>query len=233
MSHRRILYDLAGADPARRFSPFCWRTRLALAHKGLEVETVPWRFTATERIAFSGQGLVPVLVDGDRTLSDSWTIATWLEEAYPDRPSLFGGGGGLATARFVNAWADGVLHPAVSRLIILDVIACLAPEDADYLRRSREARFGMALEQWAAEPEARLAEFRRTLQPLRTVLKAQPWLGGAAPLYADYIAFGAFQWARAVSPLRLLEADDPVAEWRGRVMDLFGGLARRSVGHEL
>jgi glutathione S-transferase len=91
----------------------------------------------------------------------------------------------------------------------------------------------MALEQWAAEPEARLAEFRRTLQPLRTVLKAQPWLGGAAPLYADYIAFGAFQWARAVSPLRLLEADDPVAEWRGRVMDLFGGLARRSVGHEL
>jgi len=229
----RTLYDLAGADPARRFSPFCWRTRLALAHKGLEVETVPWRFTEKERIAFSGQGLVPVLVDGDRTVSDSWAIAIWLEEAYPDRSSLFGGAGGRATTRFVNAWADGVLHPGISRLIILDVLAGLGPEDAAYFRQSRETRFGMTLEQWAAEPEARLAEFRRSLQPLRTALKAQPWLGGAAPLYADYIAFGAFQWARAVSPARLLEADDPVAEWRGRVMDLFGGLARRAKGHEV
>jgi glutathione S-transferase len=40
-----ILYDLAGADPDLRFSPFCWRTRFALAHKGLPVETIPWRFT--------------------------------------------------------------------------------------------------------------------------------------------------------------------------------------------
>ncbi len=29
------MYDLAGADPNRRFSPFCWRTKMALAHKGL------------------------------------------------------------------------------------------------------------------------------------------------------------------------------------------------------
>ena len=35
------LYDLAGAEAERRFSPFCWRARMALAHKGLDVETVP------------------------------------------------------------------------------------------------------------------------------------------------------------------------------------------------
>ena len=40
-----VMYDLAGADPALRFSPYCWRMRMALAHKGLAVETVPWRFT--------------------------------------------------------------------------------------------------------------------------------------------------------------------------------------------
>ena len=39
-----ILHDLAGADPALRFSPYCWRTKLALAHKGLAVTTLPWRF---------------------------------------------------------------------------------------------------------------------------------------------------------------------------------------------
>ena len=32
------LYDLAGAETDRRFSPFCWRTRMALAHKGLAFE---------------------------------------------------------------------------------------------------------------------------------------------------------------------------------------------------
>jgi len=29
------LYDLAGAEAERRFSPFCWRTKMALAHKVL------------------------------------------------------------------------------------------------------------------------------------------------------------------------------------------------------
>ena len=42
------LYDLAGAEADRRFSPFCWRTKMALAHKGLEVETIPSLAPSTE-----------------------------------------------------------------------------------------------------------------------------------------------------------------------------------------
>ena len=64
------LYDLAGADPNRRFSPYCWRVRLALAHKRLPVETIPWRFTEKAEIAPSGSKTVPVLVDGDRWIAD-------------------------------------------------------------------------------------------------------------------------------------------------------------------
>src|ERR1043165_4592545 len=44
------LYDLAAAEDDRRFSPYCWRTKMALKHKGLEFETLPWRFTEKERI---------------------------------------------------------------------------------------------------------------------------------------------------------------------------------------
>ena len=51
-----VMYDLAGADPALRFSPYCWRMRMALAHKGMPVETIPWRFTDKAAIGFSGQG---------------------------------------------------------------------------------------------------------------------------------------------------------------------------------
>ena len=155
-----VMHDLAGADPALRFSPYCWRTRMALAHKGLAVETIPWRFTEKDALAFSGQGRVPVIRDGDRVVSDSWAIAEYLEDTYPDRPSLFGGATGRAHARFVNAWADGVVLGGIARLIVRDLLDVVAPQDQAYFRESREARFGMTLEAVQAGRETRVAEFR-------------------------------------------------------------------------
>jgi len=80
----RKLHDLAGADPNRRFSPYCWRTKLALAHKGLDVETIPWRFTDKDAIAFSGQGRVPVLIDGEIVVWESLAIIEYVAETRPD-----------------------------------------------------------------------------------------------------------------------------------------------------
>ena len=132
------LYDLAAADQGRRFSPYCWRTKMALAHKELEVETIPWRFTDKDAIAFSGQGRVPVLLDGDRVVFDSWTIANYLEDTYRDRPSLFGGAEGCAVSRFVNVWADTILVSGILRLIAIDIFAHLHEKDRAYFRETRE-----------------------------------------------------------------------------------------------
>ena len=219
------LFDLAGADPALRFSPYCWRTRLALAHKELPVETLPWRLADKQTIAFSGQGRVPVIRDGGRVVFDSWTIAAYLEETYPERPSLFGGLAGQAHARFINAWADIALNAAISRMVVHDVWRALDPGDQPYFRESREARFGMTLEQTVEGRAERVEEFRRLLSPLRTMLRAQPWIGGAAPSYADYIVAGSLQWARCICPLDLLEPEDEVVLWRSRVGGLFDSLA--------
>lgn len=224
----RKLYDLAGAEPALRFSPYCWRTKMALAHKGIDVETIPWRFTDTEVISFSGQGRVPVLIDGERTISDSWAIANHLEDTYADRPSLFDGPGGRAVSRFVNSWADGVVNAAISRVVLVDILSCLDPKDLDYFRRSREQRFGMSLEQVVADREGNLAALRRSLEPLRMTLATQKYLGGDQPRYADYIVFGSLQWARCVSSVALLAEDDPVAVWQHALLDAFDGLARKS-----
>ena len=90
------LYDLAGAEADRRFSPFCWRTKMALAHKGLEVETIPWRFTEKDKLPQPNQGRVPVIVDDGRVVNDSSAIADYLETHYPERPSLFGDASGKA-----------------------------------------------------------------------------------------------------------------------------------------
>ena len=224
-----VMYDLAGADPALRFSPYCWRTRMALAHKGLAVETVPWRFTDKDVIAFSGQGRVPVIRDGETVVHDSWAIANYLEATYPDRPSLFGGTGGQAHARFINAWADSVLLGGIARQIIHDILLATDPKDQAYFRDSREQRFGMTLEAAQADGRAnQLASFRDSLTPVRLVLRGQPWLGGEAPSYADYILFGTLQWPRCISRFALLADDDPVLAWQERALDLFDGLGRRA-----
>jgi glutathione S-transferase len=221
------LYDLAGAEEDRRFSPFCWRIRLALAHKGLPVTTIPWHCTEKERIARSGQGRVPVLVDDGFWIADSWAIANHLEDEYPERPSLLG----RALSRFYNNWTDAVLHPGLIRFVLVDILRHIHEKDREYFRRSREERFRQTLEAVVAGREQRLAAFREGLAPLRLTLEAQPFLAGSAPLYADYIVFGAFQWVRCISDFPVLAADDPIASWRGRMLDLFDGLAGKAKGY--
>jgi glutathione S-transferase len=231
------MHDLAGADASLRFSPYCWRTRLALAHKGLAVQTIPWRFTEKDALTFSGQDRVPVIRDGDRVVYDSWSIAEYLEDTYPDRPGLFGGAAGRAHARFINAWADSVVLAAIARLIVRDVLDIVDPKDRGYFRESREARFGMTLEAVQEGRDARVAEFRALLTPARLVLGRQPpgssargqaWLGGESPTYADYILFGTLQWPRCASGFEVLAEGDPIAEWRERMLDLFDGMGRRA-----
>ena len=220
-----IMHDLAGADPDLRFSPYCWRIRFALAHKGLPVETIPWRFTDREAIAFSGQARVPVIRDGETVVFDSWSIAEHLEDHYP-APTLFGGAIGRAHARFINAWADSVLLGGIARFIVRDLLDIIDPKDVAYFRASRESRFGTTLEAVQAGREERLEAFRESLLPLRLVLRRQDWFGGATPSYADHIVAGTLMWPHCASRFALLAPDDVVAAWFGRVCDLYGGLGR-------
>jgi glutathione S-transferase len=63
------------------------RVALALAHKGVEVESVS--IDPADRAplrAVSGQDLVPVLVDGDEVVTDSTRILHHLEVRFPDPP---------------------------------------------------------------------------------------------------------------------------------------------------
>jgi glutathione S-transferase len=48
---------------------------MALQHKGLPAETRPWRFTDKNAIGFANHGTVPILIDGDEVVGDSWRIA--------------------------------------------------------------------------------------------------------------------------------------------------------------
>jgi glutathione S-transferase len=63
------------------------RVTMALAHKGLEHESVVISYDdrgAVEEV--SGQPLVPVLVADGEVVTDSMAIVAWLDERYPDKP---------------------------------------------------------------------------------------------------------------------------------------------------
>jgi len=87
------MYERIG-HKGRRPSPFSWRIRYALAHKGAEPEFRHVRFADVETIrALSGQHFVPIVPDGSRVVHDSWNIACYIDERFPDKPSLFNGVG--------------------------------------------------------------------------------------------------------------------------------------------
>ena len=221
-----ILHELVGADPARPFSPHCWKSVMALAHKGLPFERNNVCFTKVAQVEGGLSKIVPVIRDGSQVVSDSFLIAAYLEETYPDRPSLFGGQGGEAMARFIEAWTNSTLHAALAGIAMKDIHDVLEPVDQAYFRQTREARMGKTLEQFVEGREAAIAGFSDKLMPLRLMLKTQPWIGGSSPLFADYIVFGALQWVRMISTAKLLDADDPVADWFERCLDLHDGLGR-------
>src|ERR1700689_5330449 len=96
------LYELA-LENGRSASPFVWRIRYALAHKGIAFETVYLGFTEIPTVFGGKFKTVPILEHGDTVLAESWDIAEYLDRAFPERP-LFASPGELAAIRLTDGW---------------------------------------------------------------------------------------------------------------------------------
>ena len=226
------LYDLATADPALRFSPYCWRVKMALAHKGLEWEEIPILFTEKHKLPHGSAGTVPVLEDGDAVVNDSWRIAEYLDQQYPDKP-LFGCDESRAHALLIKFWIERVVHPFITRMGVGDFLSTLDEKDKPYFIESREKRLGMPIVEYMRNREQSREGFRSSLEPLRAMLGEQSFVAGNSPGFADYIVFGILQWMRCGSPFPSLERDDPVYRYRERLLDLFDGFGRNAKFREI
>lgn len=87
---------------------------------------------------------------------------------------------------------------------------------------------GMTLEAFSADRESALPGFLKALQPLRLSVADSAFLGGAAPNFADYIVFGAFQWARCGAGNPIVPDGDPIAAWFQRLLGLYDGLGAKA-----
>ena len=163
-----------------RYSTNVERVALALAHKGLEAESVWIEYadrSEVERV--SGQGLVPVIVDEDGTVvADSMTIVAHLEARHPDPP----------------------LYPAdEARRAEMDVFV-------DWFNRVWK-RPPNEIEALLGEPEpdrdriaALAAELGRALDRFEALLAGRPFLMGGAFSAADCCAFPFLKYALMRDP---------------------------------
>jgi glutathione S-transferase len=220
------LYELVLED-GRSASPYVWRIRYALAHKGIAFESRPVGFSEIKQLCGGRFKTVPILEHGTTVLNESWQIAEYLDRAFPERP-LFATPAENAAVRLADELLATGLLRRLFFVYVLDIHNAARPADRAYFRASREEWLkGTTLEAFTAERATHLPKLRAALAPLRAQLAHFPFLGGAIPNYADYIALGYFQWVASVATLPMLARDDSVLRgWLERGMDLYGGIGR-------
>ena len=222
------IYELCGADEELLFSPHCWKTRMSLAHKGLDYTVIPTPFTKVATIEGGENRKVPVIRDGETVVEESYEIAKYLDRTYPDTPSLFNGEGCEALTQFIISWSMTQIHPNVAKLCLLDIHNTLAPEDMAFFRTTRENLFGCTLEEFDAKFPKNNEALLAALAPLENMLGRQNFLGGDAPLFADYVVFGSLQWLRTTCQIDHLPKEGNVADWFNRLLDMYDGMGRKA-----
>jgi glutathione S-transferase len=221
MSKRR-LFELTTEDGCS-ISPYVWRTKFALAGKNLPYETEPVGFTQIAAVGDGSFRSLPVLQDGGKWIGDSWAIADYLNEAYPDAP-LFASPGERGTAVFFEKWYGLDIVLTLLRICIFDIHNRLREADRPYFREIREKRLGQSLEAIHEQRDQHVRALPDRLLPLRLTLRDQPFVGGEVPAYVDYIAAGAFIWAGSVATTALLPPGDDLLPWLRRCLALHGGV---------
>ena len=229
--NRITLYDLQ-LKGGQTISPFVWATKYAIAHKGFEIDIVPGGFTGiTERTGGKTERL-PAIVDDGKWVLDSWLIAQYLDETYPDRPTLVGGKQVEIATKFLESWLWSTVLREWMPNIVRDYRDMVMDVDWDYITKTRTPP-GKTLEETQAGREDRLPLIPPKLELLRTALRDTPWLGGDTPNYTDYRALAVFLFMAAVATTPVLTDDDPIRDWVERGFDLYGGLGRHPGMHPI
>ena len=207
------------------FSHNCVKTRLGLARKGLRYEVENIRpVDRASVIRQSGQGLVPVLVDGDRVVPDSTAILLYLEERYPEPALVPKDPARRAECLVLEDWVDRAFMELSRRIAYHAVLetpgrlgSMFFPGSSGFKRRIQERiarrrvaqRFRITDERYPRD----VAESKRVAALAIDRLGSSPYLLGSQLTIAD-LALAAMSAPLAAD--RSVAADDSVRrllEW--------------------
>ena len=161
------------------FSSNAERVALALAHKGIEVESTYISYddrSEVERV--SGQPLVPVLVHDDNVVTDSMQIVGYLEQLVPSPPLYPSDEARFAEMLIFIDWFNRVWKLAPNRIEIE-----LSSEEPDHMLITRLGR-----------------EMAAALDGFEQLLTGRQFLFGAEFSAADCAAFPFLKYALGRKP---------------------------------
>ena len=220
------LFDLTDASHQIFFSPYCWRVKMAMKHKGLSFKSIPWHFTDTDKLPDGAGKRVPVIVDGTNSMGESSDIAAYLDKTYTDRPTLMADAVARARARFMESWCNASVFATMRPIAVMSVFEIIAEKDRAYFRESRERMLNAKLEALSSDPQAEADAMNKALGPANDALTTSKFLGGDSPDYSDYILFGTLMWPYMVCKNNPLDMTSSVGQWFDRMLDLHDGFAR-------
>ncbi len=219
------LYDLQ-LESGATISPFVWATKLAIGHKGFEMDIVPGGFTGIMDRTGGKTERLPAIVDDGEWVLDSWLIAEYLDAKYPDRPTLIGDPSIKPCAQFIESWLWATAVGPWMTCYVKSYRDRSLKVDHEYVTSSRANMLGAPLEEIIVGREDRLPQISANLELLRGTLRENRWFGGDEPNYVDHRLLACFLWLASVCDTPALASDDPLRDWLDRGFDLYGGLGR-------
>ncbi|KAF8119248.1 hypothetical protein EV363DRAFT_1387447 [Boletus edulis] len=228
-----VLYDILTKLPGNSCSPNPAKSRFVLSHKKLPFDTVFVEYcdiapkmkeigASPNKRDGSTVYTLPVLSDPNTgaLITDSWAIAVYLDETYPEKPVFPKGSRGLI--RSFDSAVGALLGPSFG-FTLLRSSQILNEHGQKFFINSREAFFGEKVDEWSPEGPKRDAHWEALEQKYYGSAKLWyeeiegEWVMGDTFSYADIIFAAHSFWLKKVC------RDD---EWK-RIASLHDGRWKR------
>ncbi|EKM75008.1 hypothetical protein AGABI1DRAFT_116585 [Agaricus bisporus var. burnettii JB137-S8] len=200
-------YDLTAKPPFKTVSVNSWKIRYALNFKNLPYKTLYFEFPDMAK-EFSKVGIppssvsadgpsytVPSLIDDSTNtrISESFTIALYLDKQYPDTPKLFPAGTEALQAAFHEEFYK-VMSPTFPFFFPKAGNVLNKPSD-DYFAATRAKMFGMSMADFEPKGEARVEAWKKVKDAFDTLeswMKKTPgpFFMGETVSFADFVIGG-------------------------------------------
>jgi len=209
-----ILYDIPSTTPTNAKDAYFDRT--ALLFKGVPFKTEWIEYPDIEgKMKEIGaaptdkwkdgrpQYTLPVIKDEStgKVVSDSLTIAKYLDATYPSHPTLLPLGASTPAAIFEDYFFSTAIGP-LALLLLADSHGRLNPPSAAYFRRTREESYGKTIEEFAPPGPVREAAWAGLKKGLSKVgasyAKGTYFFYGETLSYVDLVAVSYLLWAKIV-----------------------------------
>ncbi|KAG2147442.1 uncharacterized protein EDB93DRAFT_1085549 [Suillus bovinus] len=211
-----IFYDFSSIVQGKPWSVATMQTRYCLTFKRLPFQTVCLEFpeikpfyeqhslAPTTLRSINGTltpvHTLPVIMDPNtnRLITDSFAIAQYLDEQYPDTPKVLPDNTAALVCAFLTAF-----HNVIKDIIVLGSFRGaqkLNPKSKEYYIRTRVERFGIPWEQFAT-PERREKQWNALRAACNTVdgwyaTSSSQFILGDTPCFADFVVAGLCKWVQ-------------------------------------